>query len=622
MVIKDIFIKYLTNQPVGVKTRIFNTHTFEWVQTVFNVSDLVAAVKQALPSKLGAIDLDELTLHLPSGVDRSALQEDCFAATDSTGTTLDSGCLLSALGSFGSKSKEPLIIKSKNDMAVDSSPTTSDLSGSSINIRIDGIALGTEHLPRNELVRKLQSLVSSNSIVLLTSPAGSGKSSLYKLYKAATLNAKVVGIPFDERTAFEQLCDEGIDFKNRIISEKLDGKNVVVFLDDAQKKYSEVSFWEALVKATGIWIPENIKFIISATHSLSGGKESPVEFQSLPRLSRMDFLLTDEEAYRFLEFTDIGLPVNMRDHKILKDVLVKESGGLVGALRLSINSLTGEFHSYRNCGISESLCLQYCLSLPFVQNMARCFGSGHSYPAGEDFKNFLQKCFENEKIQLNILSNQQDEESYSSLKKAGILVELSDSTFSFSSQLAKRYYFKWIFPKRSDTAPESLIELVRNVISSMSATTLQNSTRLGDFPKEAVFQHLFMEGLASFTPPNCSICPELSKIFPGPSNSNTQQTIAGEIDFYLNSSLRWGIELLVKGGGIGEHISRFTPPNGKYVPLAVRDYAVVDFRRNSTGQPTSISRYPNRITVFFKDNDYSIAHCFFGVDTVEIRLSV
>ena len=133
-----------------------------------------------------------------------------------------------------------------------------------------------------------------------------------------------------------------------------------------------------------------------------------------------------------------------------------------------------------------------------------------------------------------------------------------------------------------------------------------------------------MEGLVSFTPPNCSICPELSKIFPGPSNSNPQQKIAGEIDFYLNSSLRWGIELLVNGDGIGEHISRFTHPNGKYVSLAVSDYAVVDFRRNSTGQPRNISRHTKRITVIFKNDDYSIAQCIFGVDSdpVEVRLSI
>ena len=135
----------------------------------------------------------------------------------------------------------------------------------------------------------------------------------------------------------------------------------------------------------------------------------------------------------------------------------------------------------------------------------------------------------------------------------------------------------------------------------MSATTLKNSTMPGDFPKDAVFQHLFTEGLASFTRPDCSICPELSKIFPATTTPNTQQKTLGEIDVYVNSSLRWGIELLVNGDGIEEHISRFSHPNGKYVALAVNDYAVVDIRRNSTGKPTNISIHSTRITVFFKN---------------------
>ena len=211
---------------------------------------------------------------------------------------------------------------------------------------------------------------------------------------------------------------------------------------------------------------------------------------------------------------------------------------------------------------------------------------------------------------------------YSSLQKAGILVELPDSTFNFTSPLAKRYFFKWIFPNRSEDAPSSLQELIKNVISNMSSTILKNSTLPGDFPKEAVFQHLFMEGLALNTPPHCCICPELSKIFPPDSNLNSPQEIAGEIDFYLNGDLRWGIELLVNGGGIGEHLSRFSPPNGKYVSLAVNDYAIVDFRRNATGQPTSISKNNNRVSVFFKNDDYSVAQCLFGEDTAAIEISL
>jgi len=619
---KQYYIKYLTNGPVKVETHY--TGEKDRRRPLTDVGDLIAAYKTAVAPRFDSTPTDELTLHLPGSISRSAsgLEEDCFANVDSTDTTLDSGCPLSSLGAFGSKSKQPLIIKSNNDMEVDSSPTTSDSSKSSVNIKNDGIDIDTEHLERLELVEKLTNLVSSNSIVLLTSPAGSGKSSLFKLYKAAT-KKKVIGIScFKDKTLFEVLKAKGIDFETEHTKEELLGKHVVIFLDDAQAKYHEIRFWEELVKAAGLWLPKNIKFIVSATHSLNGGRESPVEFESLPRLSRQDFLLSEEEAYQFLDFSDIGLPQKMSIFPNLKSVLVNESGGLIAALRLSVDSLKESF--MKDSHPTETALLQHSFSNAFVQRMARCFGSRHSKPVGDDFKHFLKKCFAEDRTHLNGLTNQQDEDSYSFLKKAGILLEFPDSTFGFSSLLAKRYYFKWIFPNRSPTPPLSLSELIRNVIGNISASILKKSTTQGDFPKEAVFQHLFMEGLAAFTPPDCCICPELSKIFPsGIINSNSQQTIPGEIDFYLNGDLRWGIELLVNGDGIGEHISRFTVPDGKYVALAVSDYAVVDFRRNSTGQPTNISKHSNRITVFFKKDDYSIAHCIFGEDSdiVEINLS-
>ena len=201
-----------------------------------------------------------------------------------------------------------------------------------------------------------------------------------------------------------------------------------------------------------------------------------------------------------------------------------------------------------------------------------------------------------------------------------VLVEFPEDTIDFSSQVAKRYYFKRMFPTRSETTPSSLRELLKSVISNMSCTVLMNSAaNPGDFPKESVFQRLFMEGLALYTPPYCSICFELSKIFPSDTMDNSQEAI---MDFYLNGSSRWGIELLVNGDGIGKHISRFTPPNGKYVSLAVDDYVVVDFRRNATGQPTNISKHPNLVSVFFKNDDYSVAQCIFGEDATIVKISL
>jgi predicted AAA+ superfamily ATPase len=105
-------------------------------------------------------------------------------------------------------------------MEVDSSANTFGSSGRIMNIGIDGIALDTEYLKRNELVGKLQWLVSRSPIVLLSSPAASGKSSLFKLYQAANRNVEVLGISFlDERTPFTLLSEAGIDLQQKKISE-------------------------------------------------------------------------------------------------------------------------------------------------------------------------------------------------------------------------------------------------------------------------------------------------------------------------------------------------------------------------------------------------------------------
>ncbi|KAF4027937.1 putative AAA domain-containing protein [Phytophthora infestans] len=186
---------------------------------------------------------------------------------------------------------------------------------------------------------------------------------------------------------------------------------------------------------------------------------------------------------------------------------------------------------------------------------------------------------------------------FTRLKKAGIVFE-DGAYVNFTSPLAERYYYKWLFPGRGYVNPTSLYELVRKAIGSMSASVLKQSVvREYDFPKEAVFQHQFMAALALHTMNTCYICPELSRVFPASPRQHSQR-IDGEIDFYLNGSLRWGIELLVNGDRIGEPMSRFAT-GGKYAALAAKEYVVIDFRGNVNGTITNVVRKQERVTVFF-----------------------
>jgi hypothetical protein len=106
---QELYVKYKDNQAVKINTH-FNGEQGR-IRPLKDVADLVAAYKTAVAPLLDHSSLAELTLHLPEGVARTALDKDCFA---DTGTTLDPGCSLATLGSFGSKSKKPLVIKSNS----------------------------------------------------------------------------------------------------------------------------------------------------------------------------------------------------------------------------------------------------------------------------------------------------------------------------------------------------------------------------------------------------------------------------------------------------------------------------------------------------------------------------
>jgi hypothetical protein len=130
----ELYIKYKGNSAVSVDTS--HGRGPQKTLSLSTVSHLIEAFQARRGSLLANTDSGLITLHLPDGVDRTALSEECFEYSDSE--ILDPGCLLSSLGSLGSNSKQPLIIKSKNDMDVDY-----PISSASIQIANQSIASGS-----------------------------------------------------------------------------------------------------------------------------------------------------------------------------------------------------------------------------------------------------------------------------------------------------------------------------------------------------------------------------------------------------------------------------------------------------------------------------------------------
>ncbi|POM66509.1 Hypothetical protein PHPALM_17622 [Phytophthora palmivora] len=466
----------------------------------------------------------------------------------------------------------------------------------------------------DELVEKLYYALTKTNFVLLSAPAGSGKTSLLTLFARRHPELRYVPIAFDDfnANATDLLAGHGVDVVRKTC--RIPGDKMCVFmLDDCQRQYHDIAFWTALIKGSSSWLLPHIRFIISATHLLeTDAPDSPIAFGSIPwKVTRDDFLISDEEAHQFFDFEN-GLPSQLR-FPTLVEVIIRECNGHIGSLRSSCDILF-EHYSKAVAPVEDDVFVYY-LSGIFVNQLTRCFGSGHTTPASRNLQLFLIKCLVRDPTcgPLGMQLDEDEKQCFTRLMKAGIVRQDGDGYVMFVSPLAERYYNKWLFPNRADCNPKSLQELIRKVIGSMSASVLRQSVVYTDnFPKEAAFQHQFMAALALHTLQTCYICPELSRVFPD-SPRQLDQRISGEIDFYLNGSLRWGIELLVNGDGIGEHMARFAE-DGKYAALAVKDYAVVDLRCNQTGRITNVIRKPERITVFFKAGDFSSCRCIFGLD--------
>ncbi|KUF86723.1 hypothetical protein AM587_10001003 [Phytophthora nicotianae] len=477
------------------------------------------------------------------------------------------------------------------------------------------------HLSRDVLVEKLYEAIIRTNFVLLSSPSGSGKTSLLTLFARKHPEISCAPIAFDNSTqdATTLLSTYGVNVCKKACDIPR-GKLCVLMLDDCQRRYNDLGFWTCLIKGSTSWLPDHVRFIISATHFLeTDAPASPVAFSSIQyKLTRDDFLVNDDEAYQCLNFEN-GLPPQLRFPTLVK-VMIRECNGHIGSLRISIDAI---YEHFRRVGArTEEELLAFYLSGTFVELMGRCFGSEHTTPATSNQQKFLSTClFCDPRCQPLAQQLSRDEhECFTRLKKAGIVTEVGGYVW-FSSPLAGRYYYKWLFPGRGYENPTSLHELIRKVIGSMSASALDRSVvRNDDFPNEAVFQHQFMSTLAQHTTSTCYICPELSRVFPTPPGQPSTR-IDGKIDFYLNGSLRWGIELLVNGDKIGEHMSRFAA-GGKYAALGAKEYVIIDFRGNKRGISTNVARKAERVTVFFKLGDFSTCRCIFGVAKDEELISL
>lgn len=459
-------------------------------------------------------------------------------------------------------------------------------------LKSDGISMKGDHLRRSDIVDSIIQVARARQHVVVGSPPATGKTALLQL-----VEQKLRGIPGStvhrlhlkdtgSANLFERLAKKGVEEDSLTALE-----NCWLILDDAQNVYDDAynSFWQFVVKDIGsASVDDKLCVIIAATYDY-GTTLSPVQFKDLPHVHANISLEEAKELFS-MHAKIWGYQGWTKYFEALLAISRLHSGEyhigvLIGGLRLLEESRKrpGRFD------FDEAIALSLLRSGDFIGKLDRCFQLSATLP------------LESHDIILDVLLNEGDGElpessTLDGLVRMGILTR----TGKFSCLAANWYYNRRCFPTRSMYAPATLGDLVKLAVCSMSAKRLRDTLRDG-FPKQATFQHLFNEGLSLNVPTNNFIIPELNTSAADASGN----VVIGELDFYVNGSLQWCLELLRNGDKVREHLNRFDANDGKYREVAANDFLVVDCRGPKT---RAVTADESRCTLYFSP-DFSSCVC-------------
>jgi len=187
------------------------------------------------------------------------------------------------------------------------------------------------------------------------------------------------------------------------------------------------------------------------------------------------------------------------------------------------------------------------------------------------------------------------EQTCTALIKSGTLVfNDSSRTVSFSSPLISYIAAIRLYSSDRPTVDKvnNLDEFIIMCLQNLRQSFLQNSKGRGSEDKllERSWQMEFFRAATSCLGRDTYISPDVGHIF----------GTTGFLDFYVNDTKQWAIELTLEGDALGEHVSRFEF-GGLYQLIPKKGVAILDFR-SETKKPRGLKE---NIWYVLYNNDYS-----------------
>ena len=295
---------------------------------------------------------------------------------------------------------------------------------------------------RTILVQRVKHMIFDEfaAVVLLTSPAATGKTSLVQLLRREKakdcLFIPIKFIASDAPSAFQQLADQsGLEFKGnewRKPSKWGTNKRVVITIDDAQRQYQDVGFWDQLLKPT-TYTPTKVHIVIVGTYLFSTKIPNHPAFSVIQhKLGTEDFMLSYTESVAFLKHV---LPYPLSTYSILLDLIAQDCGGAIGALRILADFVVMNVKASSK-DITEADIIQYIWSTEVFALLVRCFGTTVAENLEEVPTTEIQDLLYEERVLHTELS--QEKNNITQLIRSGVL-KSNNGSIMFASPLAQRY---------------------------------------------------------------------------------------------------------------------------------------------------------------------------------------
>lgn len=475
------------------------------------------------------------------------------------------------------------------------------------NLQPDSIDMRRPHLGRGNAIADIINIAREKQHVIIGGSPATGKSSLLELLARNVNESGHASVSMDlENTAtapnemIDLLKSHGVT-SNRNETEaviKARDNNLWVLIDEAQNGYTPQFdvLWSLLFKKLVKYnVKEKLFVVVASTYDETLGA-SPVHFKGHHHFSPHVSEQEARELYQLhtKDWHTISSWDAFCDTLLSLSWITTSDGGTAAQFHIGV-MIAGLYllqSNFKNLSYTEDNALHDLRSSSLFVHLDRCFVKPKALPD-----------ISKEAIVENLMGGIKSQPILSSdgaypFVRRGLLNEFG----GFSCLAANWYYNAHFFPGRPASAPATLDTLVVGAVKSMSQLRLKRSRDKGNFPKEAAFQQLFNEAMNKLLPPKNSVLPELNT-----KATQNGKVITGELDFYVNNELKWSIELLKEGIGIGQHLARFHQTEGKYREVDTEQYLVVDLR-GPRAATRGVREDVNRCTFYF-EHDFSSCIC-------------